>query len=84
MIIRVPPPALSHLRRASRNSTVAHHAATTARCGRSHPVHGDGSPNLGLADVMHLTCTDAVFGTHTALIDAFLAQTGLTLEPEPP
>jgi len=33
---------------------------------------------------MHLTCTDAVFGTHTALIDAFLAQTGLTLEPEPP
>jgi hypothetical protein len=31
---------------------------------RSHPVQGDGSPNLGLADVMHLTCTDAVFGTH--------------------
>jgi len=54
------------------------------RRGRSHPVQGDGSPNLGLADVMHLTCTDAVFGTHTALIDAFLAQTGLTLEPEPP
>jgi hypothetical protein len=35
------------------------------RRGRPHPVQGDGSPNLGLADVMHLTCTDAVSGTHT-------------------
>jgi hypothetical protein len=34
------------------------------RRSRSHPVQGDGSSNLGLADVMHLTCTDAVFSTH--------------------